>query len=589
MNPPSHPAVRILRALALLLGIAAFGFTVWLVVMESVWDRQNQTKSDPEDAFVNGSIGTELAPLVAFEVLPIIFPDEFQPLKSYFESHGKTLENPGDWIEQYGFIRQDKGLPVGFVLSHHRPGSGAGSPVPFVGLSCAACHSAEIQTDPEKPGKVLYGVGNPTMNLLAFSEAVRRVLVKRVDPENPESDYVLTWDRIVHARKDAKLPEAGIWDRIMTTLWIGAARGETEKYSKVIDTPYEAKQLFNPRFMMAGPARTQPFRSLVRVHLEFPGWSANDHAMDQGFSKIPVVFHQDEQYHGKWAQFDGSVSNLIARSSLAASTAGANVNNLAQPDLAAHIILAADYTKKPPVPTWDDVFPDHPRTEEQKKLAERGAVIYRNECYHCHGEPDGAGGWRWGKDDKNLFGEIIPIETLGTDPERIQFRHKNEIPKIVADKFRKPLDGEAPFKADFRKDHPLATFTVDDLRAPDGYYCGPISGAFLRAPYLHNASILTLAELIGLKPRRDKFYRGRNAYDIENIGFRSPDVPKSVNHQNPIPHDKHLYFLFDTSVRGNSNRGHLYPAWGPWAKQPAALTDAQRADLKALLEYLRGI
>ena len=230
MNPPSHPAARILRALALVLRIAALGFTLWLVILESNWGRRNQPKTDPEDAFVNGSIGTELAPLVAFEVLPVIFPEEFQPLKSYFDSFDKPLPNPGDWIEQFGFIRQKDALPVGFVLSYHRPGSGAGSPIPFVGLSCAACHSAEIQADPDKPGKVLYGVGNPTMNLLAFSETVRRVLVKRVDPEVPDSDYVLTWDKIVQARNDQSLSEAGTWDRVFTTLWIGAARGETEGY-----------------------------------------------------------------------------------------------------------------------------------------------------------------------------------------------------------------------------------------------------------------------------------------------------------------------------------------------------------------------
>jgi hypothetical protein len=43
-------------------------------------------------------------------------------------------------------------------------------------------------------------------------------------------------------------------------------------------------------------------------------------------------------------------------------------------------------------------------------------------------------------------------------------------------------------------------------------------------------------------------------------------------------------FLFDTRVRGNGNGGHNYPAW-----DPDNLTAKQRADLLALLAYLKTI
>ena len=100
---------------------------------------------------------------------------------------------------------------------------------------------------------------------------------------------------------------------------------------------------------------------------------------------------------------------------------------------------------------------------------------------------------------------------------------------------------------------------------------GPVDGAFLRAPYLHNASVLTLAELINLEPRRTEFYRGRNTYDIERVGFHSPSA-----------RDDQRYFRFDTAAPGNSNSGHDYP----WAiddprRDPAALSD--------LLAYLKTL
>ncbi len=577
----SHPAGRVVRAAALVVAIAALAGTVALYFAERAWDARNQPQPDPTSAFVVGTIGTELAPLVVFEALPALFPAEFRPVEELLMAFGKPGAGAGDWVDQYGFVRKSLAppptdatdLPVGFVLSHHRPGNGAASPVPFVALSCAACHTAEIRTDPARPGAVVYGAGNPAMNLLPFSEAVRGMIVRRERPDDPDSDYALTLAAVerAHAAAGRTLTAA---ERAVTWAWLRAARAETTEYQRVVDEPPLPPQLFDPRFNIAGPARTQPFRSLVRVHLDRPGWSAAGHQMDQGCSKVPVVFHQHADYHGDWAQFDGSVRDPVARSTLAASTAGANVHNLARPDIAANVRAAAEYTLRLPAPAWRAVFPDRP---VDAALASTGREVYRRECRRCHGEPDDRGGWRHGPED-DLFGTVLPLTDVGTDPERVRYRHKHVIPKRVADKFG----------AEFRKDHPLATFTEHDLRGPDGYYCGPIGGAFLRAPYLHNASVLTLAELVGLEPRRAAFYRGRNAYDPDRVGYHSPPVPMGVDRANPVPHDPHYYHLFDTAERGNSNRGHEYPPWG-FRRDDRPPTADERARLLALVEYLKTV
>ena len=152
--------------------------------------------------------------------------------------------------------------------------------------------------------------------------------------------------------------------------------------------------------------------------------------------------------------------------------------------------------------------------------------------------------------------------------------------------------GADKFGADFKKDHPLR-FEENELAARTGddagYYNGPIAGAFLRAPYLHNASILTLAELVGLEPRRAKFYRGRNPYDLKWGGFQSPDVPAGVDAANPVPKDKDYYFVFDTAVRGNSNKGHEYPDWGFTLKKDESLPADKKKQLDDLIEYLNSL
>ena len=55
------------------------------------------------------------------------------------------------------------------------------------------------------------------------------------------------------------------------------------------------------------------------------------------------------------------------------------------------------------------------------------------------------------------------------------------------------------------------------------------------------------------------------------VGFHSPNAANRED-----------YFKFDTSVEGNSNKGHDYP----WAFEEA---QRHRDDLTALLEYLKTL
>ncbi|MEO6923495.1 MAG: hypothetical protein ABI142_06695, partial [Bryocella sp.] len=97
----------------LLVGTLAFMHT------ESSWVEAKSM--GPEDSFRFSTTGTEIMPLPVFEVLPALFPDQFQP--------GGPAD--GDMIQQFGFIRGqagvNEGLPSGFFVSNHRPKSGSPS------------------------------------------------------------------------------------------------------------------------------------------------------------------------------------------------------------------------------------------------------------------------------------------------------------------------------------------------------------------------------------------------------------------------------------------------------------------------------
>jgi hypothetical protein len=95
---------------------------------------------------------------------------------------------------------------------------------------------------------------------------------------------------------------------------------------------------------------------------------------------------------------------------------------------------------------------------------------------------------------------------------------------------------------------------------------------WLRAPFLHNGSVPTLRQLIGLDERPVKFCRGDAGYDPEAIGVVAPQPGGNGC-------EGKAYFLFDTTQPGNSNAGHWYPAHGA----------VSREDLEALLAYVGTI
>lgn len=96
------------------------------------------------------------------------------------------------------------------------------------------------------------------------------------------------------------------------------------------------------------------------------------------------------------------------------------------------------------------------------------------------------------------------------------------------------------------------------------YKARPLNGIWATAPYLHNGSVPSLAELL-LPPeqRSKKFAVGRREFDPQNVGFQTGDAPGT--------------FTFDTAAAGNANTGHRYGA------------KLSADDRRALLEYLKSI
>lgn len=92
------------------------------------------------------------------------------------------------------------------------------------------------------------------------------------------------------------------------------------------------------------------------------------------------------------------------------------------------------------------------------------------------------------------------------------------------------------------------------------YKSRPLNGVWSSAPYLHNGSVRTMVELLTPSERAETFKTGTVDYDPRTMGFEDEGS-----------------YVFDTSVLGNSNAGHVYGA------------ELSLGDKQALLEYLKTL
>ncbi len=121
-------------------------------------------------------------------------------------------------------------------------------------------------------------------------------------------------------------------------------------------------------------------------------------------------------------------------------------------------------------------------------------------------------------------------------------------------------------------------YMPNELRGELAYKVRPLNGVWATPPYLHNGSVPTVEALLGPpEDRPKKFYLGNREYDPVNLGYKFDKIDNG--------------FEFDTSIRGNSNRGHEFRKDYNKDKEikgvigPALSAD----DRKALIEYLKTL
>jgi mono/diheme cytochrome c family protein len=285
--------------------------------------------------------------------------------------------------------------------------------------------------------------------------------------------------------------------------------------------------LFSDSVTPWGPGRVDTFNPYKALQFNWP-LDRLPRSELSAASDFPALWNQRPRAQMQ-LHWDGNNDSLAERNLSAGLGAGITPVTA---DFAA-IERVANYALDLPPPHWPAEFPPI-----NVQLANAGEGIFRKRCAACHAF------------NGEKIGAVEPWEDRnGTDRARLD-------------------SYTAEFADNQNTLFPDSPRRFTHFRKTNGYTNQPLDGLWARAPYLHNGSVPNLRELLTSPEKRTRrFFRGNDVYDATNVGFES-QTPASASR---------AHFLYDTTLPGNSNRGHRYG------------TDLTDSEKDQLIEYLKTL
>lgn len=598
--------VAALVAGAIVLVFAVYGSYVAL-------STYGKTFEDDKTHFKYGSIGSELAnglPYRLLVVMPKAFPE-------YFGGIGTKKHTD---LSAFGFLYEyDKSFPIYESLGpserqppdHRLPigfAKGVRQSVEVAWFNCAVCHAGKVTLPENKGEKIILGMPANTVDLERFflalfdSAADKRFTWTKLEPYMTDEGFSfnfiekLMWEWIVIPNTRTGLLERR--DELLPLLRPNANSGGKGK-SEVCPTPEsrsdnpaegrlprirgERKEEVDldymygppaPQTLIAstpwGPGRVDTFNPYKLIHFGIkPDCLSEKERV--GAVDFPTVFLQRPRgERGMHLHWDGNNSSLKERNLSAAFGAGVTEDTV-------------DFASIRKVAAWlgDLAPPPSPyKLKLDRAAVDRGKAVYMDNCASCHGYHDGANYVFEGP----KLGQVEDIAYIQTDAARLDsytkrmekyqkehfFRFRDGGYFSYAVNFLQRRDKNSPWRFLGRE-----TQQFQNFKKTNGYANAPLDGLWLRAPYLHNGSVPTLAALLERPENRPKtFQRGLTALDTDNGGFIAPNCRPDKTQQST-----ECYSTVDDGnnpLRGNGGQGHLYG------------TDLAPEQKRDLLAYLKS-
>lgn len=504
-----------------------------------------------------------------------------------------ALEQPGiifpqkplsdsDYLERFGFIPSKRwdgqnpdGLPIGFAVEHHfqepyakapysrsdssdPPYPYAKKPYQVVGLTCAACHTGEI----EYGGTAIRVEGGSAMiNLRAFQESL--ALATFLTHKDP-----FRFGRFAKKVLGDRHKDQSAVKELKQQLQSLVEQGVKQKR-------YADEHRLHP--VVSGFARTDAlalignrvFGQLGRANLDIADAPVN----------FPPIW--DTPWY-EWVQYNASIRLPMVRNVGQALGVGAlvnldpkkgkrflstvNVKNL-------HLMEDQLGGDEPFTGLRSPRWPEKVLGRINEAKVQRGRQLYSRYCAQCHLPPvedlmaqhaqpesefwttPNAYGKRFLKLKK------IDLQQVGTDPgqalniyRRVVYANGRTVSAakalyIVAGLVRnhvyRDLGLSEEQKAQWNRYREARKDQGLPIAANLAYKARPLTGIWATPPFLHNGSVPNLYELLGpVSERSKKFYLGSKSYDPVRVGYKTSFLNGG--------------FVLDTTLIGNSNTGHEF-------------------------------
>jgi hypothetical protein len=466
-----------------------------------------------------------------------------------------------DSLTRYGYLANPNSLdnlPVGFTGAKDKQGTA------WIGMTCAACHTRELKVERETyrldGGPALANFQNFLTDLdhsvdrvlsdasllYDFSTAVLGANRGAADAQLLEKD-LRDWYHRYHTIMHGSLPKTHVW-----------GPGRLDAMGMIIN---------RLAGLDIGPPPTNIIASNIRkadAPVRYPFlWNADQQACTQwlGVARNDNPLFRTArnvgQVLGVFADFravrDPSTTELKwwARNSV-------NMKGLGEAEVLMSRIGA---------PKWP--------FEIDTNLAAVGAEIYQGNCESCHAANPGKAPWK------------TPVVDVGTDQRSMQLLERRvstgllsesivQPPFIVEDKAITVLSNSVmgmllSLPAMPHKQHadslPTA-HTSAECGGEVGYEAKVLHGVWAAAPYLHNGSVPSLADLLKPAAKRPLKFQVGPEYDIDRVGMAEKQVGKDVDFSATSCEDP---------ASGRSNCGHEFG------------TKLSDPDKTALLEYLKSL
>lgn len=461
-------------------------------------------------------------------------------------------------------------LPVGFVKDSD-PANGN-----WIGLNCAACHTGQFKFR----GHTVRIDGGPAMgDYVGLLTTVRDAIV-----------HTLSDQHRFDAFAEQLSPADSTADHLELRQQMAAA---VEELNSTIRNAWSPEH--TPGF-----GRVDAFASIRNeVFVTDLGIEANFQLPSAPVS-YPFLWNTPELDRVQWA---GNVENPYGRN--AGQVLGVMGRlNLQEPaklfDSSIrrdNLYLFEEWIAELKSPRW----PTEILGEIDTAAAERGKMLYTTadvtgySCADCHTLPGDDGQYPLTPASENRFGKRfiqtfnIPLTAVGTDPGTLLNIYD---PKLLDTGLLAGVPGVAPQMIGAQLLSLVTQGTVANLFAqppaltPEqqlayirfrvaaadstplpraiGYKARPLNGVWATAPFLHNGSVPDLYTLLLPDSERvESFWVGNFTFDNKKVGY--------VNRYSPGA------FLYDTSLAGNRNTGHVYGT---------SLGESERWDL---IEFLKTL